>query len=73
MIPGIPHPEEINNGIKLFPDNPKCLNTRSITNAIRTMYPQSSKMDRNKNKIAICGTKPSTAPKPPIIPSTTSP
>ena len=35
------------------------------------MYPQSSNIDRNKNKIAICGTKPKTAPKPPIIPSTT--
>ena len=53
MIPGIPHPEEISNGMKDLPDNPKWRNTRSITNAIRTIYPQSSKIDRNKNKIAI--------------------
>ena len=50
---GIPHPEEISNGMKDLPDNPKWRNTRSITNAIRTIYPQSSKIDRNKNKIAI--------------------
>jgi len=70
MIPGIPHPEEINNGMKDLPDNPKCLNTRSITNAIRTIYPQSSRIDKHKNNTAICGTNPRTAPKPPIIPLT---
>ena len=43
MIPGIPHPEEISNGMKDLPDNPKWRNTRSITNAIRTIYPQSSR------------------------------
>ena len=37
MIPGTPQPEPINNGIKLFPDKPKYLNTLSMTNAIRTM------------------------------------
>ena len=71
IIPGIPQPEEISKGIKLFPDNPKCLKIRSITKAIRTIYPQSSNIDKNKNKMAICGTKPKTAPNPPIIPSTT--
>ena len=30
-------PEEIKRGMKLFPESPKCLNTLSITNAIRTM------------------------------------
>ena len=37
------------------------------------MYPQSSNIDNNKNKSMICGTNPSTAPTPPIRPSTTSP
>ena len=73
MIPGIPQPDEIRSGIKLFPESPKCLNTRSMTNAIRTMYPQSSRIDKKRNRIAICGTKPRTAPRPPMIPSTTSP
>ena len=70
IIAGIPQPEPINNGIKLFPDKPKYLNTLSITKAIRTMYPQSSKIDKNKNRIAIWGANPITAPTPPIIPST---
>ena len=73
IIPGIPHPEEIRRGMKLFPDNPKCRNTRSITKAMRTIYPQSSRNDKRRNNTAICGTKPSTAPNPPMIPSTTSP
>ena len=29
--------DEISSGMKLFPDKPKCLNTRSMTKAIRTM------------------------------------
>ena len=37
MMPGTPHPDEISSGMKLFPDRPKCLNTRSMTKAIRTM------------------------------------
>ena len=37
IIAGTPQPEPINNGIKLFPDKPKYLNTLSMTNAIRTM------------------------------------
>ena len=53
IIPGIPQPEEISSGIKDFPDSPKCRNTRSITKAIRTIYPQSSRMDRKMNRIAI--------------------
>ena len=73
IIPGIPHPEEIKSGIKLFPESPKWRKIRSITNAIRTMYPISSKMERSRNKRAICGRKPNTATKPPRIPSTTRP
>ena len=37
MIPGIPHPDEMRSGIKLLPERPKCLNTLSMTNAMRTM------------------------------------
>ena len=37
MIPGTPQPEEIRNGMKLFPDRPKRRNTRSMMNATRAM------------------------------------
>ena len=37
IIPGTPQPEEMSSGIKLFPERPKCLNTRSMTKAIRTI------------------------------------
>jgi len=37
IIPGTPQPEEMSSGIKLFPESPKCLNTRSMTKAIRTI------------------------------------
>jgi len=42
-------------------------------NAIRAMYPTSSKIESNTNSTNIWGTKPNTAPTPPIIPSTTKP
>ena len=68
IIPGIPHPDEIKSGIKLFPESPNLRKIRSMTKATLTIYPQSSRIESNTNKIAICGRNPSTAPSPPIIP-----
>ena len=62
MMPGIPHPEEISSGMKLLPERPNLLNTLSSTNAIRTMYPQSSSTDSRMKSISICGRKPNIAP-----------
>ena len=74
IIPGIPQPDEDQSGMKLLPDSPKCLNTRSITNAIRTIYPQSSRIEREKEQDChLWILNPSTAPIPPMIPSTTNP
>ena len=72
MIPGTPHPEPIRNGMKLFPERPNLRKILSMINAILAMYPQSSRSERKKNTIAICGANPIGAPRPPIIPSTTS-
>ena len=51
IIPGTPHPVPISMGIKLFPDNPKRLNTRSSTKATLAMYPLSSSMERKKKSV----------------------
>ena len=70
IIPGIPHPVPISMGIKLFPDNPKRLKTRSSTNATLAIYPQASRNASIRNNTSIWGTNPITAPTPPMIPST---
>ena len=69
IMPGTPHPVPISIGIKDLPESPKCRNILSRINAILDIYPHSSKTDNSKNSVIICGTKPSTAPTPAIIPS----
>ena len=69
--PGTPHPVDTNMGMKDLPDRPKRRNTRSITNATRAIYPQSSRKLSRTNSTSICGMKPSTAPTPAITPSHT--
>ena len=69
IIPGTEHPVPTSIGIKDLPESPNLRNTLSITNAILDIYPHISRNDKNANKIIICGTNPSTAPTPPIIPS----
>ena len=71
IIPGTPQPEEIRNGINDFPESPNLRKMRSMMKATRAMYPQSSRIERNRKTIAICGTKPIGAASPPMIPSTT--
>ena len=70
---GTPHPVPINIGINDFPDKPNLRKIRSMIKATRAIYPQSSKIAKKKNNTNICGTKPITAPTPPIIPSTINP
>ena len=72
MIPGTPHPDPMRNGMKDFPERPNLRKILSMMKATRAMYPQSSRIERNKNTIAICGANPIGAPRPPMIPSTTS-
>ena len=73
IIPGTEQPEPISMEIYDLPDRPNLLNILSIINAARAMYPHSSSSERSKNRIAIWGTKPRTAPTPPMIPSTIRP
>ena len=71
MITGKP-PDPIRNGMNDFPERPNLRKILSMIKATRAMYPQSSRIERNKNTIAICGANPIGAPRPPMIPSTTS-
>ena len=71
MIPGTPHPEEMRKGINDLPDSPNLLKILSMMNATLAIYPQSSRIDRQRNTHAICGVNPSTDPTPFITPSTT--
>ncbi len=69
IMPGTPHPVPMRIGINDFPDRPNLRKIRSITNAIRAIYPQDSKNARKIKSTNICGTNPSTAPTPAIMPS----
>ena len=73
IMPGTPQPIPISIGMNDLPDNPKRRKIRSMINATRAIYPQSSNMDSIRNSTSICGTKPITEPAPPTIPSTISP
>ena len=53
IMPGTAQPDEIKKGIKLSPESPNLRKIRSMINATRAMYPQSSRMDKKKNTIAI--------------------
>ena len=69
MIPGTPQPVPISIGIKDFPDNPNLRKIRSMINATRAIYPHPSRNAKKKNNTSICGTNPSTAPTPAMMPS----
>ena len=70
MIPGIAHPVPITMGIMDFPERPTLLNIGSMTTLTRAIYPQSSRSAMRKYITMTRGRKPTTAPTPPIIPST---
>ena len=72
IIAGIAQAVPEIKGTTLFPLSPNFRRTRSIRKTTRLMYPVSSNMDINTNKIAICGIKITTPPKPGMIPSAMS-
>ena len=73
ITPGTPHPVPISIGMNDFPDKPNLRKIRSMIKATRAMYPHPSRNARKMNNTSICGTKPSTAPTPEIIPSMINP
>ncbi len=70
MIAGIPHPVPMIIGITDLPERPTRLKIGSNTTVARAIYPQSSKRAMRKYITITNGRKPTTAPTPPIIPST---
>ena len=71
MTAGTPQPLPTRIGMKDLPDRPNLRKMRSMMNATRAMYPESSRSARKKKIRTICGTKPRTVPTPPMMPSTT--
>ena len=69
ITPGTPQPVAISIGMKDFPDNPNLRKIRSITKAMRDIYPQSSNSAKHRKRTINCGRNPKTAPTPAIIPS----
>ena len=70
ITPGTEQPVPITSGITDFPERPTFLKIGSRTTETRAMYPQSSKSASKKYITITSGKKPTTAPTPPIIPST---
>ena len=70
IIPGIAHPVPITIGMTDFPESPTLLKIGSRTTVARAIYPQSSKRAIRKYITITSGRKPTTAPTPPMIPST---
>ena len=71
MTAGTVHPNPINKGTILLPDNPIFLNSLSIKKATRAIYPLSSIIDKKKNSVTMIGKKDNTEPTPAKIPSIT--
>ena len=72
ITPGIAHPVPITIGITDLPESPTLLKIGSNTTVARAMYPQSSRRAIRKYITITSGRKPTTAPTPPMIPSTRS-
>ena len=70
IIAGTPQPVPITIGITDFPERPTLLKIGSSTTVARAMYPQSSSNAMRKYITITSGRKPTTAPTPPMIPST---
>ena len=69
ITPGTLHPKPRSKGTILLPERPSFLSGRSITKAIRAMYPLSSIRDRKKKSSNIKGRNTITVPTPPYMPS----
>ena len=72
MMPGIAHPVPITSGITDLPERPTLLNMGSSTTVALAMYPLSSRRAIKKYITITSGRKPTTAPTPPMMPSTRS-
>ena len=72
ITPGIAHPVPMTIGITDFPESPTLLKIGSRTTVALAMYPQSSSSAIRKYMTITSGRKPTTAPTPPMIPSTRS-
>ena len=65
---GTLQPKPTISGTKDFPGKPSACIRRSITNAARAIYPESSRKERNRYIMPICGTSGSTVLIPPPRP-----
>ena len=72
MIAGIPQPVPMIIGITDFPERPTLLKIGSRTTVALDIYPQSSRSAIRKYITITRGRNPTTAPTPPMIPSTRS-
>ena len=72
MMAGTPQPMPTIIGMNDLPERPNFRQMRSITNATRAMYPQSSRNARKRNTRTMTGTNPRTVDTPPHAPSFTS-
>ena len=70
ITPGIAHPVPMTIGITDLPESPTLLKIGSSTTVALAMYPQSSRRAIRKYITITSGRKPTTAPTPPMIPST---
>ena len=69
MTAGTVQPKPISIGTMLRPERPILRRSLSMKNAMRAMYPLSSKSDRKKNITTTIGRKLNTLPTPSKIPS----
>ena len=53
MMAGTPQPVPIKIGMKDLPERPNLRKIRSIIKATRAIYPESSRIDRKKNRMTI--------------------
>ena len=68
MTDGTLQPKPTISGTNDLPGRPRDCIRRSMTNAARAMYPESSRKERNRYIMPICGTSGSTVLIPPPIP-----
>ena len=69
MTAGTVHPNPMRSGTIDLPDRPILRRILSMKNAMRAMYPESSRSDRKKNIVTTIGMKLKTDPTPEKIPS----
>ena len=72
ITPGMAQPVPMTMGITDLPESPTRLKIGSSTTVALAIYPQSSRRAIRKYMTITSGRKPTTAPTPPMIPSTRS-